>query len=206
MDGVSTLQGTVPKQSSNQIKADKYQKDVNKFKKNVPSRTEHNFDWLNWLSHLGYLLRLMPTWMWLALFALSALSAAAFLSSTLGVYFCGTQAPLRPLFTSGAQAAGASCSSTADCVTNAYCVKLGGSVVGTCQCATNYYYNGAICTLAFGNGVAGCGVSNSMCQTSYGLTCIAGTCSCDPNTYFYNTTSNRCQRLKVSVFKHAYKM
>lgn len=172
-------------------------KDVTEFKRRVPRERKYNWD-CNW-KWLDYL-RKVPLWLWLTLLGLLGLAAAAFFSSVLGVYFCGAQQYLRPLYTTGSQVSGAACSSTSHCILNAYCVKSSAYTVGTCACASTYYYNSVskTCLARKSNGIA-C-TATSECLTTSGLTCIAGFCGCAAATYFYNTTSLRCQYLKAYQF------
>ena len=179
-------------------RANEVKSDIHSFRRHGVKETKVHWCKTNcckwkWLSCFS----LVPNWLWYTALGLTAFAAMSFFISTMVVYFYSVQSTLRPIFSSNT-APGGSCSSTSQCVTDAYCVKPTGSNVGSCQCATNYYYvSGNSCTarLAY---TSGC-TTSSQCITSAGLTCISGTCGCDSTIYFYNGTSSRCQYLKVCL-------
>ena len=176
-------------------KAAEIEKEIHEFRKRAPKPRRWDCNWLSYMDQV-------PKWLWLTGLGLLIYAAMAFFISTMVVYFYSVQSTIRPIFSSNT-APGGSCSSTSQCVTNAYCVKSSGSNTGSCQCATNYYYDSTVSTsqcnarLAYGSACT----TSTQCITSAGLTCISGTCGCNSNTYFYNTTSLRCQYLKVYIEK-----
>lgn len=188
----------VVKDDNTENKGKKIESDIHEFRRrglnNKPNR------WCECLSCLDR----VPRWLLWTGLGLLVYGAVAFFISTMIVYFYSVQAPLRLIFPVGSQVPGASCSSTSNCILNSYCVKPTGSSVGTCQCSTNYYYDSAVSTTgcsyrkSFNNTCS----SSAECLTSVGLTCIISSaswtsCLCNTNVYFWNTTSMRCQYLRV---------
>lgn len=171
------------------------QSDLHEFKRRLPREQHINCGWLSCLKRV-------PTWLWLLGLGLLIWAAICFFISVMVVYFYGYQESIRPIYPTG-QVPGEPCSSTSQCIDNAYCVRNSSSYTGSCQCATDYYYDSTAfpvqCTQAGSNGAGGC-TDSSMCITSVGLVCSNGNCQC-PTTHFFNMTSNRCEYLKVSPKK-----
>ena len=182
---------TLTNKSTRKTKIDREIKtDIHEFKRRLPREEHINCNWLKFLNYV-------PTWLWLTGLGLLMWAAICFFISVMVVYFYGYQESIRPLFPAG-QIPDEPCSSTSQCITNAYCVLPANEKVGVCQCATDFFYDSAVslvqCNPTRTINIA-CTDSNQ-CTTSVGLMCSGGLCVCS-STSFFNTTSNRCEYLKV---------
>ena len=91
---------------------------------------------------------------------------------------------------------GRPCSSSGDCIANAYCLMASQASVGICSCVTSYYFDTATSAcLTRVTAYQPC-TYDYQCLEYKRLKCTSGTCQC-PSTMFWNSTYLECQFLKV---------
>jgi hypothetical protein len=87
----------------------------------------------------------------------------------------------------------ANCSSSHECITNAYCALDSYSTSYVCVCLPGYYYSNSLdtCTLSSTHNQA---CSSSSCDSLKSLQCINSVCVCE-DEYYWN--GSECQLTKV---------
>ena len=133
-------------------------------------------------------------WLWIMIICSLIIVTIVTLITTIVVTNYSTSSLVIPIY-SWNTTIGKPCTTTSNCIANAYCNIISGRA-GVCTCINTYYFDTSSATclqsVTFNKSCS----SNDQCLSTISLTCISNICQCN-SKQFWNYTALECQDKKA---------